>query len=335
VRDMGDDLRAVAELARQALSSEVASPDIEYAAFLAGTSFFEDPRTAAASQGFGPGTAPWMQAITRSTDLPMAIAVARGTAATAVKVYADLPGPLVGAIAREAHRQKLRVWAHSAVFPASPREVIEAGADSVSHVCYLGFQRHERMPATYGARTVVDEALFTAWPDPVLASLFSAMKARGTVLDATGSVFAFHEHARRENPALRPARCSEAFVTESTRQAWRAGVPIAAGTDRIGNALNQWPEVHDEMFFLGNNVGMPPVEVIRSATLVGAMAAGRDADMGTVAAGKLANFVVLARNPLDDIANVRSVVMTVKRGTVYRRDEYKDVTPQEIPDDTQ
>jgi imidazolonepropionase-like amidohydrolase len=44
--------------------------------------------------------------------------------------------------------------------------------------------------------------------------------------------------------------------------------------------------------------------------------------MGTIAAGKLANMVVLSANPLDDVRNMRSVEMTVKRGVQFRRADY-------------
>lgn len=60
VRVMADDLRSVAEIAREARLGEVASPDIYYAALMAGESFFADPRTIAAVAGETLGRAPWM-----------------------------------------------------------------------------------------------------------------------------------------------------------------------------------------------------------------------------------------------------------------------------------
>jgi cytosine/adenosine deaminase-related metal-dependent hydrolase len=108
-RIMADDLRSIAELARAARAGEIAGPDLHYAALVAGPSFFEDPRTQAVSAGWTPGEAPWAQAIDESTDLPLAIARARGTGAVALKIYANLPPTLVSRLAAEAHRQGLRV----------------------------------------------------------------------------------------------------------------------------------------------------------------------------------------------------------------------------------
>src|SRR3954468_11447427 len=112
IRDMADDLRQVGDLARAAHVGEIPSPDIYYAALMAGPSFFEDARTQAAAEGADPGHVPWMQAIDDRTDLRLAVAMARGTSASAIKIYANLPGRLVGAITAEAHRQGIPVWAH-------------------------------------------------------------------------------------------------------------------------------------------------------------------------------------------------------------------------------
>src|SRR5580698_7992922 len=146
---MADDLRAVADLARASRVGEIPGPDIYYAALMAGPEFFDDPRTHATTAGETAGAVPWMQAITPDTDLVIAVAEARGTGATAIKIYADLPGERVAAITREAHRQGVQVWTHAAVFPASPQEVIGAGVDAVSHVCMLAYQASDAMPAEY------------------------------------------------------------------------------------------------------------------------------------------------------------------------------------------
>jgi len=78
---------------------------------------------------------------------------------------------------------------------------------------------------------------------------------------------------------------------------------------------------------------MPPLQAIRSATLIGAEAAGQAKDMGSIEAGKLANFAVLTADPLKDIGNLRSIRMTVKRGHAYPRADYRQVTKEEMGDD--
>jgi imidazolonepropionase-like amidohydrolase len=333
VRDMADDLRSVAELARASQAGEIAAPDIAYAALIAGKPFFADPRVGAASRGFAPGTAPWMKAIDEQTNLREAITLARGTSASAIKVYADLTPPLIAAVAREAHRQHMMVWAHSAVFPTRPADVIAAGADSISHICYLAYQRAPVMLASYEDHTPVDEALLVReGDDPVMAVLFRDMLKRGTIMDATGSLFVQGDAERRAHPERRPLRCTGAAVIRLTRQAWRAGVPISTGTDHVGPAGKMWPDVHAELLFLAHDVGMPASEVIRSATLIGARAAGLERDMGTIETGKLANFLVLEKDPLADIDHIDTLVTTVKRGRAYSRSDFRPLTAEELKD---
>lgn len=67
---------------------------------------------------------------------------------------------------------------------------------------------------------------------------------------------------------------------------------------------------------------MSPEAILQSATLIGARAIGREADMGSLTPGRLANMIVLSRNPLDDFENIRSITMTVKRGRLYERKDF-------------
>ena len=319
-RDMADDLRQIADITRAAHVGDIPSPDINYAALMAGPSFFDDPRTQAAAQGAVAGKVPWMQAIDRSTDMPLAVARAKGTYATAVKIYANLPGDLVAKIAKAAHRQGLRVWAHGMVFPATPFEVVDAGADTVSHTCYLAYQAMAKRPDSYQHRFPVDAALFRH-DDPVMAKLYADMARRGTILDATLHVYRAVEAAAAEQH--KPPLCAVALAGKLTNQAYRAGVPISTGTDDDNELKDPWPSLFDEFQLLHDAAGLPPMAVIHAATAIGAKAMGAQTEMGTIAPGKLANMVVLSANPLDDVRNMRSVVLTVKRGRQFRRADYR------------
>jgi imidazolonepropionase-like amidohydrolase len=78
---------------------------------------------------------------------------------------------------------------------------------------------------------------------------------------------------------------------------------------------------------------MSPAQVIRSATLVGAMTIGQEASMGTVEPGKLANLLVVARNPLESVRNLRTVVTVVKRGRLYSRSAFRPIGKNEMGED--
>ena len=332
IRIMADDLRQIADLARSTLVGEIPGPDIRYAALMAGPSFFDDPRTWQVSQGETPGLVPWMQAITDETDLPLAVAMARGTHATAIKIYADLPGSAVAAITAEAHRQGLRVWAHGAVFPASPSEVIGAGVDSISHVTMLAYEAAAPLPASYKSKPPVDLDSFGTGDEPRLDALFAEMRARGTILDATASMWTRERDASDDDAdaeAEARAKSNAELAARLTGLAYRAGVPVSTGTDYETDPEQPFPALHREMAFLAQRCGMPAEQVIRAATLTGARSLGAEDSMGTIEAGKLANFVVLTRDPLADMANLGSIALVVKRGHRYDRAQYR---PQDRPE---
>jgi imidazolonepropionase-like amidohydrolase len=323
IRIMADDLRQISDLGRATRVGEIPGPDIRYAALMAGPGFFDDPRTWQVSQGETPGSVPWMQAITGETDLPLAVAMARGTHATAIKIYADLPGRTVAAITAEAHRQGISVWAHGTVFPASPSEVISAGVDSVSHVTSLAYEAAPEQLSTYKDKPPIDYDRFAAGDDPLLDSLFAQMRSRGTILDATASMWSSPWDAPADAEGQARARANAALSARLTAQAHRAGVSISAGTDYETGPEHPFPALHDELAFLAQDCGIPAEHVIHSATLVGARSIGAQASMGSIEPGKLANFVVLAEDPVADLANLRSISFVVKRGRRYFRSEYR------------
>lgn len=317
-RDMADDLRQVADLSRAARVGEIASPDIAYAALMAGPSFFDDPRTQAIAAGAVAGQVPWEQAIDVKTDLVLAVARAKGTFATAVKIYANLPSTLVASITREAHRQGLRVWAHGMVFPATPLEVVDAGADTVSHSCYLAYEAMPVRPDAYQHRFPIDASLFER-DNPVMRRLFDDMAQRGTILDATLHVYRTIEDTARKQK--KPPLCTVALAGRITNQAYRAGVPISSGTDGDTPLADAFPSLFDELELLHDVAQLPPMGVLKAATITAARAIAAERDMGSIETGKLANFVVLSKNPLQDVRNFRSVILTVKRGRQYPRRE--------------
>jgi hypothetical protein len=334
VRGMGDDVRALADYARAARVGEIAGPDIYYAALFAGRSFFDDPRTAAASQGLTAGTAPWMQAIDERTDLATAVTLAKGTGAIAIKIYANLTGGLVTNIATEAHRQGMLVWAHGMVFPATPQEVIDAKPDTVSHTGYLAYQAVDKRPSRYQERErfPIDPAPFENGENQLMARLFDTMRQKNIVLDATNYVYETVEHMRATNAkdSPPPPYCSSHLAELLCAQAFRHGVAISAGTDSFAPADDQYPALYDELEIFVHKTGMKPADALASATTVSAVAAGQQKEMGSLEAGKLANIVFLASNPLEDIGALRTIELTVKRGARFPRKDYRSLTPDEV-----
>ena len=326
-RDMAGDTRQLAELSRVSLLGEVAGPDIYYAALMAGPSFFKDERTHEAARGAVAGEVPWMRAVTPRTDLHVAVAEARGTGATAIKIYADLTAQLVAAITKEAHRQGMLVWAHATVYPATAKQVVEAGVDSISHAPMLAITN----PAKSYADSHLHPAAEQQYADgfgPQLASLLGEMKRRGTILDAT--LVVYRETSPAEHPPAQTVNTLD-IGERVTHAAYEAGVAISTGTDTDDEDNKDWSPLRDELLLLQNGAGMRPADVIHSATAIGARTLGQDKEMGTVEPGKLANLVFVAKNPLDGVEAFSTVVLTVKRGNSFWR---KDFSPSDKKDQT-
>jgi imidazolonepropionase-like amidohydrolase len=322
IRDMADDLRQIADLTRACLVGEIPGPDIHYAALVAGPSFFDDPRTWQVSQGETPGTVPWMQAITDETDLVIATALARGTHASALKIYADLSPDLVAAITAEAHRQGVPAWAHLSVFPALPLDVVRAGVDVVSHVTLLAWQTQAEAAPTYKSKAPIDPSTVNP-DDPRIGEVLDAMLERGTILDATGSMWESDEVLDgADDEGVARARRNAELSAALTARAFAAGVPISAGSDYETAANDPFPALHRELYFLHERCGMPAADVLRSAAQIGARSAGAEDDLGTLEPGKLASFAVLDRDPIADLRNLASVWCTVKRGVQHLRSDY-------------
>jgi imidazolonepropionase-like amidohydrolase len=89
--------------------------------------------------------------------------------------------------------------------------------------------------------------------------------------------------------------------------AWRAGVPIAVGTDSpSAGGVIPGLAYHNELELLVA-AGLSPLDALTCATRNGARLLRREADFGTLTGGRLADIVVLGRDPLLDIRNTLDI----------------------------
>jgi len=314
VRDMGGDDIVLQGLARRFAAANEAGPRIYYSTLVAGPQWFEDPRPKASSHGGVAGDVAWMRALRPDSNLPAVIAAGKATGATGLKIYADLPPDLVARVTAEAHRQGLRVWAHSAVFPTKPSEVVAAGVDVVSHSNYLGAEGMNPPPPSYEAARRGLGIDYAASPvdGPASTALLRLMKEKGTILDETLFVTNAGKHGE-DDPVW-------TWTVAVTRRAHEVGVTLAAGTDGFGNpGRDAVPNIHREMQLLVEKCGLTPLEAIAAATSGGARAIGIGEDYGTLAAGKAADLVILREDPSQDVRKTTGVVATVKGGVIYER----------------
>ena len=116
-------------------------------------------------------------------------------------------------------------------------------------------------------------------------------------------------------------RRSRRRIDQFVREYERAGGAIAAGSDAANQLLIPGYSLHEEMALLVD-AGLTPLEAITAATRRGAQLLRADS-LGLVAAGKVADLVVLNGNPLSNIIATRTIAMVMIRGRMIRPDSLR------------
>jgi imidazolonepropionase-like amidohydrolase len=222
--------------------------------------------------------------------------------------YKKLTPELSRAIIDEAHKHGLRVTAHI-YYLDDAKHLVRAGLDAFAHGI-----RDKEIDADF-------VALLKQHPNLVLVP---NMGDRGVATDLSwlsASLPAAELEKLQAGATDRPAaQASYAIQARNLARMNAAGVKIALGTD--GNV--SWAH-HAEMEDMVV-AGMTPAQVIAAATRNAAEFL-RLADRGTIATGKVADFLVLDANPLEDIKNTRRISSVYLRGAAIDRAALRGATP--------
>ncbi|HYM42486.1 MAG TPA: amidohydrolase family protein [Steroidobacteraceae bacterium] len=105
------------------------------------------------------------------------------------------------------------------------------------------------------------------------------------------------------------------IAQENVRKVHAAGGVVACGTDQSSGAATQ-----RELELLAQ-AGIAPLEVIRIATYNSAVFLGKADQLGSIDTGKLADLVLLERNPAADIDNAKSILLVMKGGRIIDESE--------------
>jgi imidazolonepropionase-like amidohydrolase len=216
-----------------------------------------------------------------------------GHGADLIKVYADWSHPTltvdeIRVIVEEAHRQGLKVAAH-ATTPEGIKNAVTAGVDSIEH----------------GHRANQED--------------LELMQAKGTFLVPTvGVIDGVVERRKKEQVTPEQQKRFDAFlqgIQQSIQTAMSLGVKIASGFD-AGDPDGQGRNA-DELVALTKR-GMPPLEVIRAATVNAAELMGWKEKVGAIEAGRYADLIAVDGDPLSDITLLQHVKFVMKGGGVVK-----------------
>jgi imidazolonepropionase-like amidohydrolase len=165
---------------------------------------------------------------------------------------------------------------------------LNAGVDSIEH-------------GTFG--TPQTDALFKKTG----AYFVPTMLAPKTALDQARA-------GARSRNSLEKAEIAAKAAMENHKRAIASGVKIAFGTDTGVSAHGD----NGKEFALMVSVGMSPAEAIKSATVNAADLLGRSASIGTLEAGKDADIIAVAKNPLSDVTELERPTFVMHRGVLAK-----------------
>jgi imidazolonepropionase-like amidohydrolase len=260
-----------------------------------------------------------------------------------IKIYSSVKPELVSIMADRAHARGLRVSGHVPAF-MSAKDFVEAGADEIQHLNFivLNFLFPEVKETRNRDRFIkVAERAREFTPDkPEVRDFINFLKKHRTVLDPTMVVFeglfcgdptaltpGLEEIVPRFPPQVRRAMRSGALEAPKDKEAayreafpamlrllkalHEAGVTIIPGTDALAGYM-----LHHELE-LYVRAGIPAPEVLRMATLTSAEVMGANKDRGLIAAGKLADMILVEGDPAKNIRDIRNITTVIKDGKIH------------------
>lgn len=190
------------------------------------------------------------------------------------------------ALVDEANRRGVPVAAH-AHGDEGGRAAVASGVRSIEHGTYLS-EETLRLMAGRGTYLV-----------PTIAVVADLTRPGGDYDDPVLEIRGRHMLPR---------------VRETTAMAHAMGIPIAAATD-TGYGSRSTLRLSEELLELVG-AGLSPLQAIQSATIVAAELIGVDDHTGRIAAGYDADLLVVERSPLEDIGQIRDVLMVVNDGRI-------------------
>ena len=272
-----------------------------------------------------------------------------------IKVYSLLPRDAYFAIADEARKRGIAFVGHVPI-SVTVAEASDAGQKSIEHLTgvALGCSSQALFAEVQGATAPaaigrVTTRAFETYDEAKAQALFARFVRNGTWQCPTLTVL--RSISRLDDPQLANDTRLK-YMSKGLRSSWdpkndfrfkaitgegwaaqrrafqesmklvgrmsRAGVSILAGTDVYNPYCFPGFSLHDELALLVE-AGLPPMAALQAATSNAARFMGQLDRRGTIETGKVADLVLLDKNPLADIHNTRSIQAIVLNGKLMPR----------------
>jgi imidazolonepropionase-like amidohydrolase len=315
IRDMGSALDVILNLRDATSSGRTLGPQI-----VAAGPILDD----------APGDWPFRMRVRTPEEGRAAVQLLKRRGVDLIKVHNYTPRDVFFAIADEARQQKLPVAGHVPL-KVTIQEGVDAGMVSIEHLsedgrvwkaCSGGSQYRPDACRPFfemlARRRVWQTPTLLAMAEiPVIGTPASAI-SRDQMAYANKRYLAIHAGNQSfflKQPEVVGILKNLAEVGKVvTRDMALVGVGILAGCDAMIAGFC----VHDELAAMVAG-GMTPLAALQTATVNPARYLGRESTLGTVAAGRQADLVLLDANPLDDIGNVRRIRAVITAGRFFDR----------------
>lgn len=258
--------------------------------------------------------------------------------------YIVLPGqqaaatlPIVKAAIDESHKNGLKVCVHATEYETAKLSV-EAGADILVHsvddqlLDEAFLKRMKEKNVTYIPTAIVAKKyreVFTQQHDItthdliyanpfVLNQLFDLRHLKSKEIG-----FDYKSYAK----SVQLHDKSDTIIWQNIKRVADAGINLVAGTDAGNIGTMHASSMYTELLVMRRS-GLTNAQVLRSCTYNAAVGFGKEAEAGSIAPNKLANFLLLNRNPFDSLAYVNDIDFVMNRGRLIRKDTLLPVTPE-------
>ncbi len=328
VRDMGNDNDTLQQMLGEIKAGTLMSPDVVPAGFIEGESNFS------ARNGF----------VVKDLDsAKKAVDWYAGHGYPQIKIYNSFPKDILKDTVAYAHSKGMRVSGHVPAFLRA-QDVVDDGFDEIQHInqLMLNFFVDEKTDTRTLARfyLVAEKTDGLDLDSKPVQDFIATLARKQVVIDPTLATFEFlHQRDGEMSPIVaevadhlppdiqRGRRAAEmnipddataarynrsyAKMVEFVGRAYKAGVPMVAGTDEmVGFTLQRELELYVQ-------AGLTPSQALQVATWNGAKYTRTLAERGSVAPGKRSDIVLIDGDPTANIADIRNVALVIKGSTVY------------------
>jgi len=237
--------------------------------------------------------------------------------------------PILEAIVKESHKLGLKVWVHATELKTAKKALL-AGADVLVHMIVDEKVDDEFINLAKKTKVIV---IPTMWVFSSYAAVYSKQLDLLTIEHLFGNPevisslydmyeLAYEELGERQKKLQiekKPIRPSE-ILLYNTKTLFDNGIILAAGTDAGNVGVVHGASIFHEFLYM-KEAGLTEMDILKSATINASTLLDLNSKYGTVEKNKIADFIVLNSNPLDNILNISDIYKVVRNGNVLSPEE--------------